>query len=111
MTDALFDVDKIESSIKTLSAKKRVTVNKALLESGAGKNFISNMKDGKTPGVDKIIALSNYFYVPVDEILGRKLAPKNQDEEQFAKHFKSAPLPVQEAILKALRPDSDSTEN
>lgn len=40
-------------------------------KSGAGKDFISNIKKGSTPSIDKVLALAVYLDCSVDYLLGR----------------------------------------
>lgn len=58
--------------IEMLSKQKGISITKLEKDLGFSKSLISKWKgeDGKSPGADKIIALSNYFGVPTDYILG-----------------------------------------
>ena len=49
---------------------------KALAESGAGKNFIANMRKGSMPSAEKFIALADYLDCSVDYLLGRTDNPE-----------------------------------
>lgn len=51
-------------------AKKGIVRATALIESGAGRNFGSNLRSSK-PSVEKIQLLADYFDVSVDYLLGR----------------------------------------
>lgn len=67
----------IEQSVRNLSKNHNISVNKALVESGVGKDFIANMKKGSSPSIDKIILLANYFQVSTDKIIGRDIEIRN----------------------------------
>ena len=64
------DSDMIISRIEELAKQKGVSKTKALTESGAGKDFIANIKKGQTPSVAKLQKLSEYFEVSTDYLLG-----------------------------------------
>ena len=49
---------------------------KAFTESGAGKNFIANMRKGSMPSADKFMALADYLDCSVDYLLGRTDVPE-----------------------------------
>lgn len=69
------DSDMIISRIEELAKQKGVSKTKALTESGAGKDFIANIKKGQTPSVAKLQKLSEYFEVSTDYLLGIKSEP------------------------------------
>lgn len=62
--------DLLIDRIKELSQAFGVSPTKALQESGAGKDFIANLKKGQSPSVDKIEMVAQYFNVSVDYLLG-----------------------------------------
>lgn len=64
------DNDIIIERIEFLSNIKGVSKTKALTESGAGKDFISNIKKGQTPSITKLQKIADYFGTSVDYILG-----------------------------------------
>ena len=64
------DSDMIISRIEELAKQKGISKTKALTESGAGKDFIANIKKGQTPSVAKLQKLSEYFEVSTDYLLG-----------------------------------------
>lgn len=65
------EVEIITERIEELSKKKGISRTKALSESGAGKDFISNLKKGQTPSIIKLQKIAEFFGVSVDYILGR----------------------------------------
>ncbi len=70
-TDYLLGMDHkiILSQIDTLCAQKGITRAKALIESGAGKDFAVNIQKGSKPSAEKIKRIANYFNVSTDYLL------------------------------------------
>lgn len=62
--------------IKSLCDKKGVSVNKMLIDSGAGARTYYNMLAGSFPSTDKIAKIADYFKVSVDYLLGRTEYPE-----------------------------------
>lgn len=56
---------------KTKSIDKRIYT-----KSGAGKDFVSNIKKGSAPSVEKVYALADYLDCSVDYLLGRTDNPQ-----------------------------------
>lgn len=46
-------------------------------KSGAGKDFVSNIKKGSTPSIEKVLALADYLDCSVDYLLGRTNNPQS----------------------------------
>ena len=64
------------SRITALTARKGVSVNQMLRESGLSKSLLDNMKRGSMPSADKMAALADYFECSVDYLLGRVDQPR-----------------------------------
>ena len=62
--------------ITLLARKKGVSVNKMVLECGAGKSLIDNMKRGRDPSASKLKLVADYLGVTVDYLL-------TKDENEF----------------------------
>lgn len=63
--------ERLHRVINELCENKGVTQIKALEESGVGKNFLWSVKNrGSTPSVEKLEALSAYFGVSIDYLVG-----------------------------------------
>ena len=45
-------------------------------ESGAGKDFVSNIKDGRTPSIEKVHLIAEYLDCSIDYLLGRTSTPE-----------------------------------
>jgi transcriptional regulator with XRE-family HTH domain len=73
-------VDKLEelrSRISEVVDRRGVaSIAKALIESGAGKDLLVNMRKGQTPSVDKFKLLADYLDCSVDYLLGRTDVPE-----------------------------------
>lgn len=65
---------KIESYCKLKGIKPTV----ACQESGAGRNFLGELKRGSVPGVERFEALARYLGVSVSQIIGDEKEPDGQ---------------------------------
>jgi len=65
-------IERIQLAIKQAG----MTVNKALVESGAGKDLIANIKKGQYPSVVKVSLLADCIDVSLDYLVGRSDDPK-----------------------------------
>ena len=66
------NLDVIIEIVQSTIAGKGTSVNRALIESGAGKDFIANMKKGRYPSINKFAALAEYLDVSIDCLVGRR---------------------------------------
>lgn len=69
--------DAIVSSIKQLCKNNNITVTQLEEETGMSQGLVSKWKD-KTPSLDKIIDIADYFHVSLDEVVGYN---QNIDDE------------------------------
>lgn len=69
--------DKLIKNIEVLSARKGVKKINACIESGVGKNFLSNLYRGSEPRAEKIKQLADYFNVSTDYLLGNENGSDN----------------------------------
>lgn len=101
------DINKLIQNIDLLSAQKGVNKTNALAESGAGKNFISNIMKGSDPSIGKVEQVADYYGVSIDYLLGRTAAPEQPmqfqttKEQQILAAYKAHPE-LQPAIDKLL---------
>lgn len=58
-------------NVETLVNQRGESKTKVFINSGAGKDFFSNLNKGQVPSVEKIISLADYLEVSVDYLLGR----------------------------------------
>lgn len=61
-------IEAIQSAIK---GKGYSSVNTVLVDSGVGKDLISNMRKGQIPSIEKILMLADHLEISVDYLLGR----------------------------------------
>lgn len=77
--DTLFLIE----NIKTYCKVKSVAPTKACIESGAGKDFIANLKKGGVPSVEKVQLLAEYLGITSSQLLGEKEPPVSEDSERL----------------------------
>lgn len=84
MCDNVIDYELFASNIEYLAQKIGVSKNKALIDSGAGKDFIVNMiNKNQVPSLLKVVQLAQYFGVSVDYLLG--YTPNEQSDGKTEK--------------------------
>ena len=62
--------------IKLLAKKQGISLNTLEERVGLGKNYIYSLKNKKTPSVEHIAKIADYFGVSTDYLLGRTDNPK-----------------------------------
>lgn len=72
----VFNKEVLIENISSLSLKNQTSVNKALVDSGAGKDLIANLKKGQIPSIEKLMIIADYFGVSIDYLLGRTDKPE-----------------------------------
>ncbi len=65
----------LAENVRRISKKNGKKPTNACIESGAGKDFISNIKKGQVPSVAKVQMLADYLGVTTSELLGEKIEP------------------------------------
>ena len=76
------NVEKFVQNIKTLCKLKGVTPSSSCMDSGAGRNFMDNIKKGSIPSVEKVQLLARYLGVTVSELLGEDASETAQGPAQ-----------------------------
>ena len=98
------NVDIFVQNVKDLCKLKGTTPTSACEESGAGRNFMDNIKKGSIPSVAKVQMLAEYLGVTVSDLLGEKTPPADQAangrEAEFVQLF-SQLTPEQQALVLA----------
>lgn len=82
----------ILNNIDKLCKSKNITVAEMLRECGLNKSTVNSMKNGSLPTTDKLMAISNYFGVSLDYLLGNnppKAEPIAPDVEAMLAAFGS----------------------
>ena len=74
--------ESIVNSIKLLCSDKGITMGQLEKKVGLSQGLVSKWKD-KIPSLDKIVAIADYFNVPVDKVIGRELKSSNVSSEDF----------------------------
>ena len=98
-------VDILVQIIKSFCASKGTTPTAACEASGAGRNFMDNLKKGSIPSVVKVQLLADYLGVTTSELLGEKIEPGSDagppSENELI--FRSLPPELQEEALRYMR--------
>ncbi len=63
--------NKIAERIKMMCETRNVSINKMLLDSGAGARLYHNILRGSYPSVDKFAKIADYFECSIDYLVGR----------------------------------------
>lgn len=81
----------IALNIQRLCAEKNISVNKLATETGITQSTIDSILKGKSnnPRIDTIIKISDYFNVPINELLG--LDESNKITIEIKYHIIDAP--------------------
>ncbi len=61
----------IAERIKQMCDKQGVSINKMLIDSGAGARLYHNVLRGSYPSVDKLAKIADYFECSIDYLVGR----------------------------------------
>ena len=98
-------VDILVQNIKSFCASKGTTPTAACEASGAGRNFMDNLKKGSIPSVVKVQLLADYLGVTTSELQGEKIEPGSgagpPSENELI--FRSLPPELQEEALRYMR--------
>lgn len=88
--------------IKILAKKQGISLNTLEERVGLGKNYIYSLKNKKTPSVEHIAKIADYFNVSTDYLLGRTDNPAiaNKKEQFF---FEGKEVDVEELASTAMR--------
>lgn len=74
------NVEIFVQNVKALCKAQGTTPSVASEASGAGRNFMDNIKKGSIPSVAKVQMLAEYLGVTTSELLGEKKEPTAQDD-------------------------------
>lgn len=86
-------IQSVAIRIKNLCDKQGISVNKMLIDSGAGARTYHNMLAGSYPSADKVAKIADFFDVSVDYLLGRTDVPevnRNTKIVSIAEQFENA---------------------
>lgn len=74
------NVEIFVQNVKSLCKVQGTTPSAASEASGAGRNFMDNIKKGSIPSVAKVQMLAEYLGVTTSDLLGEKKEPTAQDD-------------------------------
>lgn len=74
------NVEIFVQNVKSLCKAQGTTPSAASEASGAGRNFMDNIKKGSIPSVAKVQMLAEYLGVTTSDLLGEKKEPTAQDD-------------------------------
>lgn len=75
------DNETIVNSIKNLCKENNITIGQLEKEVGLSQGLVSKWKD-KTPSLDKIIDIADYFHISLDEVVGRNVNLDNDYDQE-----------------------------
>lgn len=79
------NVEIFVQNVQNLCKSKGTTPTVACQESGAGRNFMDNVKKGSTPSVAKVQMLAEYLGVTTSDLLGEAGDPDPELSEMMSK--------------------------
>jgi repressor LexA len=82
----------IAERIKDLCRQKGISVNKAEIESGAGRGITTHFRRGSMPSADRVSALADYLGVSTNYLLG--LPEKSEMDKRIEEFMKKNALPA-----------------
>ena len=101
------DIDIFVQNVKAICKAKGTNPTAACEASGAGRNFMDNIKKGSIPSVAKVQMLADYLGVTTSELLGEKVTPAdhpvNGREEEFMHLFGQLTEDQQQLVLAQLK--------
>ena len=107
------NVDVFVQNVKSLCKAQGTTPSAASEASGAGRNFMDNIKKGSIPSVAKVQMLAEYLGVTVRDLLGEKKEPTVQDdglsegERALMTLFRQLTPDQQEMVLRMVQAAAD----
>ena len=109
-------VDILVQNIKSFCASKGTTPTAACEASGAGRNFMDNLKKGSIPSVVKVQLLAAYLGVTTSELLGETKKPTVQDdglteaEQALMDLFRQLTPDQQDMVIRMVQAAADKQE-
>jgi len=95
------DRDFFVQNVKSLCSERKLTQTEACKASGVGASFISDIKRGQTPSVEKVQMLAAYLGVTTSELLGETPAqpvPDSGTPEWLADFHALSPTAQREVL-------------
>ena len=91
-------MDKFIKNLNYLLEQKGISRNKLSKEVGIGESTIRSWYKGTIPTIDKVIKLSQYFAIPINELLGIE-NEYTEDEKNLIKYYRTLDKSSQNAML------------
>ena len=89
-------------NVKRICKENGVAPTAACVDSGAGRGLISDVRNGKSPSIERMEALAHYLGVTVSDLLGEDSVGRSGDALRVADAYSTAPAAMQEAVRKLL---------
>jgi len=105
----MWDIERVYSLLEQNNKEAR----ELAFHIGVTPSTLSEWRAGrlKAPSIDKVEKIADFFNISLDELIGRDILPTDEKGKQLLENFKAASPSVQEAVLKALRPDIEPKED
>lgn len=101
------DKEILIANILKYCAEKKISPTSACVEAGCGKSFISDIKRGRMPSLDKFVSLAAYLDVTTSDLVGdRRDVPQKSPGEIFADFVNMLSEEQKAALLKAMQNSS-----
>ncbi len=93
--------------IKELCDMKGISINKMLIESGAGARTYHNMLAGSYPSMDKAAKIADYLDCSIDYLLGRTDVPEVNRGDNYSQipHYAQSAASTGRELGKSQSPD------
>lgn len=91
-------MDKFIQNLNYLLEQKGISRNKLSKEVGIGESTIRSWYKGTIPTIDKVIKLSQYFAIPLNELLGIE-NDYTDDEKRLIEYYRTLDKSSQNAML------------
>lgn len=82
----MYNLSIVISRIRAECDKMGISVNQMLIESGAGKSLVDNMKKGRNPSIDRIYMVASFLHTSSDYLLGLTNEPMPKESEVVSKN-------------------------
>ena len=77
----------IADIITSLAKKKGETVEQAMINNGAGRSLVANLRKGRMPSAAKLYLVADYFGVSVEWLLTGKERQSDKDENGLMERY------------------------
>ena len=91
-------MDKFIQNLNYLLEQKGISRNKLSKEVGIGESTIRSWYKGTIPTIDKVIKLSQYFAIPINELLGIE-NEYTEEEKKLIEYYRTLDKSSQNAML------------